>query len=104
MLSPKTARQATPLSPSPSPEPPGGAASRQSGSAANGHPLGSGAAQAVNTGQAQHDTAIGANDPNEQARQALENCTRNAIAELYQLAVCTADVQPGQEDVVGARM
>ncbi|PWN41865.1 hypothetical protein IE81DRAFT_151678 [Ceraceosorus guamensis] len=102
MLSPNAPRQHTPLSPSPSPEPPGGAANGTA--AGNGHSSGQALSAATHLGQAQNDVSSTVSSPHEQARQTLENCAKNAIAELYQLAVCTADVQPGQEHVVGARI
>lgn len=43
-------------------------------------------------------------DPNEPFRQRAEDCTRNVIDSLFQLAVCAADIQPGREDIIGTKV
>lgn len=112
-------RRPTPTSPSPSPEPAqptgvtgGGAAdAASSGTTAKaGLPpfafeSNPPAPSSLPPGEVPfHDLLTLPPDPNEAARQQVEDQTLNVIDSLYQLAVCAADVQPGREDVVPSKI
>lgn len=125
----QTARQPTPVSPSPSPElepapqtnadvAPGqgflaGDQARKGGcvapsasnaifSSASSYVGGVGSA----AGQVPfHEVLqLGKEEPGELYRQHVEDCTLNVIDSLYQLAVCAADVQPGREGIIGNKI
>lgn len=107
-------RQATPLSPSPSPEPAEGARQNNTGGF---KPLSIGGASGL-TGQSGQTTVgnvgnsgqqgmsggsngeIYGNLAQEQARYTLEERIRVAIDDLMQLATCAAEVHDGDEDIV----
>ncbi|CAO1619695.1 unnamed protein product [Parajaminaea phylloscopi] len=123
-------RQATPISPSPSPEPTqpgnggGGAFSAgflrgaDGGGPGGGHgdlslldsnpmtrpALSSGGNAAAGQIPFHEILPLDRDDPSEPYRQRVEDCTRNVIDSLYQLAVCAADVQPGREDIIGTKV
>lgn len=109
-------RQATPLSPSPSPEPPEGV---ERGNNTGGFkPLSIGGASALTgqTGQAgggkvglagqlmSGNGEIYGSLAQEQARNTLEERIRVAIDDLMQLATCAAEVHEGDEDIVRLEM
>lgn len=108
-------RQATPLSPSPSPEPPEGV---ERGNDVGGfQPLSIGGSSALIGQNGQEGGSIGIagqgskgmdeiyGDPaQEQARSTLEERIRVAIDDLMQLATCAAEVHEGDEDIVRLEM
>lgn len=130
----RSARQLTPASPSPSPEPSGTADQQGQGAAGgnlgglgapflakddafsfgrsdNGALAGEGNSSAAFLSGAGSSNVpfhevmdVGRDDPHEPLRQHVQECTRNVIDSLYQLAVCAADVQPDREDIVGAKV
>lgn len=127
----RAARQPTPTSPSPSPEPSsestridannllGGhnalnANNNPASSSSSGGLLPSALGPGNNSGRSTHSGVPGQTpfhhvlpleeDPNEPYRQRAEDCTRNVIDSLYQLAVCAADVQVGREDIIGMKV
>lgn len=106
-------RQATPLSPSPSPEPPEGV--ERANNTVGFKPLSIGGASALTgqTGQTGNDVALSGqampsevygNPSQEKARNTLEERIRVAIDDLMQLATCAAEVHEGDEDIVRLEM
>jgi hypothetical protein len=122
----------TPTSPSPSPEPSEGIASRTNdqslGNAPNAAstlpasssnvtqaPGATAAASATLSGVVANDdnaafsamttsNVAAAQDEAEIARQVLEEKIRIGVDDLMQLAMCAGDVQPGDEDIVRMKM
>ncbi|CAO1616660.1 unnamed protein product [Jaminaea pallidilutea] len=111
-------RQPTPTSPSPSPSPtatpagpgaqPSAAASNTAGDVYSGLPTGGlkgdNDEPPIPGKDPFHTLLQLPDDPNEPHRARVEDCTRNVIDSLYQLAVCAADVQAGREDIILARV
>ncbi|SPO23434.1 related to NUT2 - subunit of the RNA polymerase II mediator complex [Ustilago trichophora] len=98
-------RQITPTSPSPSPEPQSGTANGNTNSStsyaqppttSHSHPP---AAQNLPSASAPEPT-----DPNESVRLNLETRVRSVVDLLYQLAVCSADVQEGSQHLVANKV
>ncbi|SPO22108.1 probable Mediator of RNA polymerase II transcription subunit 10 [Ustilago trichophora] len=98
-------RQITPTSPSPSPEPQSGTANGNTISSTSqtqppptSHPHPS-AAQNAPSASAPEPT-----DPTESVRLNLETRVRSVVDLLYQLAVCSADVQEGSQHLVANKV
>ncbi|PWN51195.1 hypothetical protein IE53DRAFT_60332 [Violaceomyces palustris] len=89
-------RQITPTSPSPSPSPGPQAPSGTQQQALQ--------AQVFGLSTAAKESAETSIDREEQLRQLLENRVRNVVDSLYQLAVCTADVQEGSEHLIRSKI
>lgn len=98
-------RQPTPASPSPSPEPTGGAGDAKP----NLTSLETLEADADPLSQRRdapfHESLnLGADDPSDVYRQEAEDATRKVIDALYELAACSADVQPGEENLLSGKV
>ncbi|SPO44365.1 related to NUT2 - subunit of the RNA polymerase II mediator complex [Moesziomyces antarcticus] len=92
-------RQITPTSPSPSPEPQSHTGANGAGSAKTSQP-----ATALPPAQAEASAAIEPADPTESVRATLETRVRAVVDLLYQLAVCSADVQEGSQHLVANKV
>lgn len=94
-------RQITPTSPSPSPEPQPGTTNVSSSTNPHPRPPSSVDAQPAPSDAA---TTVEAVDPTEAVRLTLETRVRSVVDLLYQLAVCSADVQEGSQHLVANKV
>lgn len=106
-------RQQTPASPSPSPEPPDGVSNTNNANANNFSA--DSALDSLDAPDPQRSAAkgelpfhealnLGQDDPSDVYRQEAEDQIRNVIDSLYDLAACSADVQPNQEEFVTVKV
>ena len=93
-------RQITPTSPSPSPEPQPGTTNGSSSTSAPRPPT----STIPQASQSNISTVPESNEPNTAVRLNLETRVRSVVDLLYQLAVCSADVQEGSQHLVANKV
>lgn len=98
-------RQITPTSPSPSPEPqPGTANGTKATTATSAHPAAPQHPSTQPQTSAVPSQGTDSSDPTSAVRANLETRVRSVVDLLYQLAVCSADVQEGSQHLVSNKV
>lgn len=108
-------RQPTPASPSPSPEPPDGVSNTNTNNANANNFSADTAFDSLDAPDPQRSAAkgelpfhealnLGQDDPSDVYRQEAEDQIRSVIDSLYDLAACSADVQPNEEELVTVKV